>query len=122
MSQKSFPNSRFDSFWYSEEAVCDVPCAVRLGDGLIDVAFHDEGKKLHYIGFEVGEGHFELKCPEIAGRATLHMFPKACELVGSWVEGQTRGMWRIRLGQASMDALLEGRSPTTKRLIKDILR
>ena len=100
MSQQSFPNSRFDSFWYSQIAVCDVACDVRYGDGLIDVSYYDDGRKYHYTGFEVGDGHFELKCPEIAGKATLHMFPKGRELVGSWVEGQTRGMWRIHLAKA----------------------
>ena len=98
MCQETFPNSRFDSLWYSGDTVCDVPCSVRIGDGHIVVTYVDGGEVYRYSGSERGDGHFELACPQIPGRATLHMFSNARQMVGYFVEKPDHGMWRIHLG------------------------
>jgi len=98
MNQTVYPDSSFDSLFYDHEGVRDVPCRVRIGDGTIQVAYEDEGQTIHYNGTEMGEGHFELRCPAIHGKASLHLFPKAKVMVGYWKEDRVSGMWRVRLG------------------------
>ena len=99
MAQTFYPDCHFDSLFYDCEGVRDVPCRVRIGDGTIQVAYEDEGQMIHYNGTEMGEGHFELRCPAIKGKASLHMFPKGRVLAGSWEEHGGCGMWRVRLGE-----------------------
>jgi hypothetical protein len=96
MAQVSWPNSKFDSLWYSGDILRDLPCRVRIGDGHIEVTYEDDGL-VSYSGTEVGAGHFNLKRMDVAGEATLHMFPGTRIMDGYWVEGPSSGMWRISL-------------------------
>lgn len=70
---------------------------VRLGNGLIEVAYDDEIGTVTYRGKQRGEGHYELACLERNGKASLHHFPDSHFIEGYWKEGRIRGMWRIEL-------------------------
>lgn len=92
-------NSKMTSLYYSEEAADeDYPCIVRVDDEGILVEYEDSKGVKQYCGKNSGNGHFELHAPEVKGKASLHMFPGASILEGSWVEAGYRGMWRIELG------------------------
>lgn len=89
-------------FYDNEEADEHEPCLVSLEDGVLVLEYDDEDSagrpiRAHYRGAEQGEGHFQLACVETGGKATLHRFPGASLLEGSWTEGGYRGMWRITL-------------------------
>ena len=92
-----YKNSRIDVLHYDDNSYEDDPCQVRIGEGDIVVDYEEDGKRIVYKGKEIEIGHFELICEDVNGRATLHRFPKANILEGSWVEDGTRGMWKIRL-------------------------
>lgn len=90
-------NSKMALLWYSgRESSEQNPCEVRIDDQEIVVKYEDEGM-VQYRGKNNGDGHFELISSDVEGHATLHMFPGANVLEGSWVEGGQRGMWRITL-------------------------
>lgn len=72
-------------------------CAVKIEDKKILVEYEGEDGFVQYIGEEKGQGHFELSCPAVSGKASLHMFADSEILEGSWFEGGYRGMWRIHL-------------------------
>lgn len=71
-------------------------CEVRIDGDEIVVSYEDDGRVI-YRGQQVGPGHFNLKCPERGGSATLHRSPGVDFIEGFWTEGGTRGMWRITL-------------------------
>jgi hypothetical protein len=70
---------------------------VKITDDEILVEYDDEGL-VKYRGPNDASGHFLLAAPDVEGRASLHRFPDADILEGSWVEAGYRGMWRIELG------------------------
>lgn len=84
------------TLYHSADPSEDYPCVVKIDDDEILVEYED-GEYVHYIGKSNGDGHFELKGSGFDGRATLHRFPEASVLEGSWVEEGARGMWRIEL-------------------------
>lgn len=92
-------NSRFDTFYYDDEADCNEPCEVRIDGGRIVVSYESDGDQIVYSGNERGTGHYELTAPQANGRATLHMFEESRVLEGwweeMWDETKVRGMWRI---------------------------
>jgi hypothetical protein len=98
MTIKLFNNSQYDSLFYHEAAKTGHPCKVRIGGGHIELSYEDDGAVVKYVGFEVGQGHFELRAPEVQGTATLHMFENGKYMEGHWREGQYHGMWRVTLG------------------------
>ena len=75
----------------------NYPCVVKITDDEILVEYDDEGL-VQYRGSNDAGGHFLLAAPDVEGRASLHRFPDADILEGSWVEAGYRGMWRIELG------------------------
>ena len=70
---------------------------VRLSGKTIEVSYDDDEGAVCYKGENNGDGHFDLTAPERKGRASLHCFPNSHYMEGYWQEGDTRGMWRIRL-------------------------
>lgn len=93
--------AKADTAYYdNNQANVDEECEVMLDQGLIKVRYEDEdGNEIIYSGQELSEGHYELRCPELSGHATLHRFQNSKILEGSWVEKGTRGFWRIVLLQ-----------------------
>jgi hypothetical protein len=92
-------NSKMTTLYYDTDAADEnYPCVVKLTDYEIVVEYRGEAKELvQYRGKNDGSGHFELHANVVNGRGTLHMFPGASRLEGSWIEDGTRGMWRVDL-------------------------
>lgn len=93
-------NARFDSFYYDAAADTNEACEVILSDGgELTISYRDDDLDGYaiYKGKEIAPGHFELTAPMVNGHATMHDFPGAELLVGSWDEDGERGMWRIEL-------------------------
>ena len=88
---------KMSTLYYSDDGEESYPCVVKITDDEILVEYDDEGL-VQYRGSNDGQGHFLLAAPDVEGRASLHRFPDANILEGSWVEGGYRGMWRIELG------------------------
>lgn len=72
-------------------------CEVRIHGTKIVLSYEQHDGLTVFEGEEVAAGHFKLKCERKGGHATLHMVPGEDLLEGHWVEGDTRGMWLIRL-------------------------
>lgn len=94
-----YARSKMTSLYYdSDDADENHPCVVKLTADEIIVEYREDTLKLiQYRGVNDGSGHFELRADAIDGRGTLHIFPGASLLEGSWIEGNVRGMWRIQL-------------------------
>lgn len=89
---------KMSTLYYSEDgAEENYPCVVKITNDEILVEYDDEGL-VQYRGANDASGHFLLVAPAVEGRASLHRFPDADILEGSWVEAGYRGMWRIELG------------------------
>lgn len=85
------------TLYYDADAADEnYPCVVKISDTDIVVEYQDQGI-VQYRGKSDGSGHFELRADAVNGRGTLHMFPGAARLEGSWIEDGARGMWRIEL-------------------------
>lgn len=85
------------SLYYSDDpAAVDYPCVVKIDDNDILIEYEDDGIR-QYRGRNDGTGHFVLYAPDIDGKGSLHMFPGATILQGSWIEGGVRGMWCFQL-------------------------
>lgn len=92
-------NSRMSVLYYDRTVADDNwACVVRLSGDEIVVEYDEDGP-VTYRGLENGSGHFELRTGDGSGKATLHQFPDARTLEGSWLEDGVRGMWRIELGE-----------------------
>lgn len=90
-------NSKMTTLYYSADpASVDCPCVVKIDDNEILIEYEDDGIR-QYRGRNDGTGHFVLYAPDIDGKGSLHMFPEAIILRGSWTEGGERGMWSIQL-------------------------
>lgn len=90
-------NSKMTTLYYSNQsASLDYPCVVKIDEKEILIEYEDEGIK-QYHGLNDGTGHFILHAPDINGKGSLHMFPGATLLQGSWIEAGERGMWSIKL-------------------------
>lgn len=103
---EDYKNSMMDSLTWNSHERRDVPTVVSIENGHITVTYSLESEQYRYTGTERGEGHFELRKSGDDGRATLHRAAASLTatpdqpariLEGSWVEGQTSGMWKIRL-------------------------
>ena len=93
-----YPNSLMESLYYDDTyADENFPCVVKLDDESIHIEYLGDGILTIYNGCSIGTGHYELKSPKNNGKATLHRFDTSDILEGSWIEHQTRGMWRIHL-------------------------
>ena len=92
-----YSKSTMAILFYSKDAAYEKwPCTVKIDDREILVEYDDDGL-CQYVGRNDGSGHFELHQRNGDGRATLHRFPDARLLEGSWIENGDRGMWRIEL-------------------------
>ena len=91
--------SKMTSLYYDADVADEnYPCVVKITDEEIVVEYLGEANALvQYRGHNDGSGHFELHATTVGGRGTLHMFPSANRLEGSWIEDGARGMWRIEL-------------------------
>lgn len=90
-----YSNSKMDSvFSYSDER---LDCEVKIGENDIVVSYKDDRGVVIYKGKEIGQGHYELKCPERNGEGSLHIFPEGKILDGYWIEEGDEGFWRIFL-------------------------
>ncbi len=75
-----------------------VPCRVRLEEGRLTVFYMGtETQEYAYIGGEKGQGHYDLRCSEDGGRASLHAFPGSTFYEGFWTVNGDSGMWRVEL-------------------------
>lgn len=91
-------NSKMSTLYYSDEFASEnYPCEVKMDENEIIVEYEQDDEYVQYRGKSIGNGHFELHCPDKNGRASLHMFPNSTILEGSWVEDTFRGMWKINL-------------------------
>lgn len=90
-------SSRMLTVYYAAFPSSERRCVVKMTDQEILVEYQDDGT-WQYRGIAKGEGHFELSCPELQGKASLHMFSGSLVLEGSWVQDGERGMWCIQLG------------------------
>ena len=89
--------SKMTTLFYSDvPAAEDDPCVVKIDDDEIVIEYEDDGI-VQYRGSNRGDGHFELRATRGKGKASLHMFPGALIIEGSWIEDGYRGMWRIKL-------------------------
>jgi len=88
-------------FYDKENAYTDEPYEVYLSDDEIRIRYEVDGEYTTYIGREIFDGHFELTCPPLNGKATLHRFPKSSVFEGFWTEEGVRGAWRIRLHEST---------------------
>lgn len=74
------------------------PCVVVIEEGVIDVTYgFEDGCSIRYHGKEHEPGHFQLQCPGVQGKATLHRFARGNRLEGWWNEEGHEGMWCITL-------------------------
>lgn len=88
----------YETLFYDQEAYTDYFCEISLGNGEIRVRYEeDDGSLCTYIGTEVSDGHFDLRCPGRSGKATLHRFRGSRIFEGFWQEDGNRGAWRITL-------------------------
>jgi len=93
-------NSKMTTVYFSDDDASEnYDCVVKIENGKILVEYEDGGI-LQYVGEEKGQGHFDLSCPSVSGRASLHMFANSEILEGSWIENSYRGMWKIMLANA----------------------
>jgi hypothetical protein len=76
-------------------------CQVRIGGKKIVVSYERPDGLTVYEGEELAAGHFRLTCARKGGRATLHRVPGEDLREGSWIEGQEKGMWQIKLENAA---------------------
>lgn len=76
-----------------------VDCIIIIDGHSIQVKMSFEYEELPFVwyGTSSGADHFELLCPELAGRATLHRFSRGRVLDGCWWEDGDHGFWRIEL-------------------------
>ena len=78
-------------------------CEIKIDGSKIVVSYEDDDDEgdenglVEYYGDDMGNGHFELKCPRLQGHATLHQTEGSKFLDGYWHEGNERGFWRIKL-------------------------
>ncbi len=88
-----------DIIFYDERraATNEEGYIVRLSDQTIEVAYDDDEGAVCYRGKNNGNGHYELRAPERHGEASLHAIQDGHIMEGYWKEGESRGMWRIRL-------------------------
>lgn len=95
-----FARYKADTIYYSD-AIADTneECDVSIEAGRIIVRYDTDEGPVEYVGHEVGDDHFELKCPDIKGRASLHRFPGRKVLEEFWIENDERGMWRLTLSE-----------------------
>lgn len=84
------------TLYHSADPSEGYPCVVKIEGDQILVEYKDS-EYVQYRGESNGDGHFELEGVGFDGRATLHRFPGASVLEGSWAEEGARGMWRIEL-------------------------
>lgn len=75
----------------------NYPCQVIIDEKRIVVSYFEEGEAISYTGANKNNDHFFLECHEINGEASLHRFPNANLLVGTWVEDGEEGFWKIEL-------------------------
>ena len=67
-------NSKMTTVFFSDsDASENYDCVVKIDNGKILVEYEDDGI-VQYVGEEKGQGHFELGCPAVSGKASLHMF------------------------------------------------
>ena len=93
-------NSKMTTIYFSNsDALENSDCVVKIEKKKILVEYEDNGI-VQYVGEERGLGHFDLSCPSVSGKASLHMFANSEILEGSWIEGSYRGMWKIKLAHA----------------------
>ncbi|MBW2622955.1 MAG: hypothetical protein JRD68_08615 [Deltaproteobacteria bacterium] len=91
-------NAKMDTVYYDKTgADLNEECEIRIDNQKIVVSYKDEEGMVVYKGNDTGCGHFELKCPERNGRATLHQTPQSKILEGFWTEGGEEGFWKITL-------------------------
>lgn len=94
----NFRRYRADTIYYSDKnADTNEECEVSIESGQIVVRYLADDGFIEYVGHEIGDGHFELLCPDINGKASLHQFPGGKILEGFWIEDGERGMWRLIL-------------------------
>jgi hypothetical protein len=79
------------------EASYEVDVRIDVNEIVVTYAEEDRSTNVVWRGKNNGDGHFELKCPEQNGHATLHRFPEGKFLEGFWKEGEYVGFWRIWL-------------------------
>lgn len=91
-------DARLETIYYDEEeAVLNDVCDVRMDGNVIVVSYEGDEGPVVWRGQMNGQGHFELRSPEVNGRATLHMFEGSDILEGYWNEDGYKGFWRIYL-------------------------
>ena len=91
-------NSKMLIGYWDEALPVEEKCEVRISEGGIAVSYVDADIGfVVYHGRESGKGHFELKAPEVEGRATLHRFENGEFLEGHWIEEGWEGFWKIEL-------------------------
>lgn len=99
LNMQIWKNCTTDVLFYDETPafINDEGYIVRLSDEKLEIAYDGAEGAVCYQGKNNGNGHFELKAPEINGQASVHCFPKSNVMEGYWQEGGERGMWRIHL-------------------------
>jgi len=73
-------------------------CMVRLDATSRELRIYYEdhnGEEVVYVGAELGQGHWKLRCAANDGTASLHAFDGSDVFEGSWIESGAEGMWRI---------------------------
>ena len=82
----------------SDHCYDEWKCEITIINNEITVSYEeDDDVHILYKGSENGDGHYQLKCHQRNGNATLHRFPKSRILEGYWNEDGYTGMWRIQL-------------------------
>jgi hypothetical protein len=92
-----FAKSAVEFFYNTGRPSRNVTGAVRLESDEVTVEYPGEHGQERYFGKALAPGHYELRCIEIGGRATLHRFPGSDYLEGYWSQDHHYGMWRVQL-------------------------
>lgn len=74
-----------------------VECNVSINDQSIVVSYERDGHSVVYQGENAGTGNFVLACPEIDGKASLHIVKDGEVLDGYWIVAGEKGYWKISL-------------------------
>lgn len=91
-------NCSADIFYqYDAPELKDPGYQVRIDGDEMVISYEGDRGWVNYQGKDLGGGHYELRAPEVDGRALMHRVPGAEIIEGCWQENGWSGMWRVRL-------------------------
>ncbi len=85
--------------YYHDDApeLKDPGYQVRIDGDEMVISYKGDRGWVNYQGKDLGGGHYELRAPDVDGRALMRRAPDAEIIEGCWQENGWSGMWRVRL-------------------------